>query len=521
MLHGTGAGAVATGLGIANNLILLPLYLLHWSVALYGEWMALYTLVNYLGTFDFGVTAAAVNAATMAYANKDWASFKRIQGTAWAASFALAGVGALIITMLLIFFHLNDWLGLKVMDLHESRLVFAWLSLAVLATIPGRQLSATYIALGEFAKYQWLYNIGVIAGCIATAAALSLRAGPVSLAALNAFTFFLVIATTYGLIRRRSRMLVPRLRDADWATARSLAAPTGQFSIQIVASALTVQGPIVILSRMLGGPAVALFTTTRTISNVVRAVLTLLRAPLRPEFSSAAVQATKDYLRSLFRIAVALDMVVAITIAAGLWTGGIWLIRFWSHGHIPPDPLLLHLLLAFSLLEGFLFMMASVGFATNRFKGVSFGQLAYASVALILAAALVGRFGPSAIPIGAIAPLLVFMLPTALRNASSEVGISVRILFARMFLCFVGAAALAAILASWMIAHRFLPEWILACAVSIGACMVGSLMASTLLLTASDRRMIYDRATQHFHLSFNRAPFTKSTTAPVDRESFN
>ena len=64
LLHGTGAGAVAYGLGITSNLLLLPLYLRFWSVAVYGEWMALYSVVMYLGNLDLGVTAAAINAAT-------------------------------------------------------------------------------------------------------------------------------------------------------------------------------------------------------------------------------------------------------------------------------------------------------------------------------------------------------------------------------------------------------------------------------------------------------------------------
>src|SRR5712691_5693591 len=77
LLHGTGAGVAAYGLGIGSNLILLPLYLRFWSVALYGEWMALYSVVNYLANFDFGVTAAGVNAATTAHARSDWPAFKR------------------------------------------------------------------------------------------------------------------------------------------------------------------------------------------------------------------------------------------------------------------------------------------------------------------------------------------------------------------------------------------------------------------------------------------------------------
>src|SRR6202163_2819854 len=65
LLHGTGAGVVSYGLGIASNLLLLPLYLRFWSVAEYGEWMALYSVVNYLANLDIGVTVAGVNAANM------------------------------------------------------------------------------------------------------------------------------------------------------------------------------------------------------------------------------------------------------------------------------------------------------------------------------------------------------------------------------------------------------------------------------------------------------------------------
>ena len=516
MLHGTGAGAVATGLGIVSNLLLLPLYLHRWTVAVYGEWMALYSVVNYLGTLDFGVTTAAVNAATMAYARKDWPAFKRIQGTAWAASFGIAGVGALVVAAILLFFHVNQWLGLKAMGSRESRLVFGWLSLALLASIPGRQLASIYVALGEFAKYQWLYNAGGVLSCIAIASALLLGARPVLLAAVIAATTLFSIAATYGLIYRRDSRLVPRARDAEWATARSLAAPTGQFGIQIVASALTLQGPVVILSRALGGPAVALFTTTRTVTNVVRGVLTLLRAPLRPEFAAAAAQSTKDSLRSLFRIAVALDTVVAVTLAAGLWSGGIWLIRFWSHGHIPPDPLLLRLLLAFSLLEGFLFMMASVGLATNHLRGFSLGQLLYALVSLILAAALVSRFGPSAIPLGAIPPLLVFMLPAALRNACSEITAPIRTLVVRMFLPFVAIASLSAVLPYWLETLAIAPDWLSACVSAIAACLLACLAVSAVFLTSTDRQTVYDRFAFFFRGNPTESLAVGSTAASLD-----
>jgi O-antigen/teichoic acid export membrane protein len=494
ILHGIGAGAVATALGIASNLLLLPLYLHSWTVAVYGEWMALYSVVNYLSTLDFGVTTAAVNAATMAYARANWPQFKRIQGTAWAASCALSALGALFVAVILAFFHVNRWLGLKTIGPHQSQLVFGYLAVALLIGIPGRQLGATFIALGEYAKYQWIYNAGVVLQSISIGIALLLGARPATLAAVVAIIALSSVGGTYGLIWWRNSRLIPRLRDAEWSTARALAAPTGQFGVQMAATALMVQGPVVILSRVLGGPAVALFTTTRTVVNAVRGVLVLVRAPLRPELAAAATQAAKRSLRSLFRIAVAVDTAMAITLAACLWTGGIWLIRFWSHGHIPPDPLLLHLLLMFSLLEGFLGILSSVGTATNRLSEISIAQLAYALVSLVLAAALMHHLGPSAVPIGAIVPLLVFVLPAAIRNARNEVELRFRYLIVRMLLPFAAVVAFLGIVQSRLLSLHSLPEWVSASIASLATCLIACVVVGTAFITGNDRSRVLSRA---------------------------
>ena len=174
LLHGTAAGVAAYGLGIASNLLLLPLYLRFWSVRVYGEWMALYSVVYYLANLDFGVTVAGMNAATMAYARGDWPAFKRIQGTAWAASLGIAALGiALIALPSLFFFHVERWLHLTALAPREAHLVFCCLAISLLANIPGRQLIGVYIAIGEFAKYQWLYNAFAVATFAATAIVLS------------------------------------------------------------------------------------------------------------------------------------------------------------------------------------------------------------------------------------------------------------------------------------------------------------------------------------------------------------
>ncbi|MDR3573741.1 MAG: hypothetical protein P4L50_07765 [Anaerolineaceae bacterium] len=494
MLHGTGASAVGYGLGIGSNLLLLPLYLHFWTVSVYGEWMALYSVVNYLSNLDFGVTSAAANAATIAYARKDWPEFKRIQGTAWAISLVFAGLGAaLVIGLSLFYFHVNRWLGLTVINERDARLVFYGLSIALLANIPGRQLIAVFISIGKFPTYQWLYNAFALSSVIITAAGLIAGAQPVALALLGAGTTLLMILFAAWFLGRESSSLIPRLRDANWNTAQMLASPTGHFGISMIATALTLQGPVIVLSRALGGPAVALFTTTRTVANVVRGTLALLRGPLGPELSAASAQPDKNTLRSLFRIAVGLDATIAICLTAVLWQGGVWLIRFWSHGHITPDPQLLHLLLIAFIVEGFLQILAVAGWSTNQFQAWSIGQLVSAFVSLTLAVTLLGRFGPSAIPLGFIVPLVVIMTPLSVRNARKEARLGLRFVVVRMLLPFAFLVAFSVAVPAYIDTLKMSPGWLFGSISASIVCAAAALAGTTVFLTQADREMVCDR----------------------------
>jgi O-antigen/teichoic acid export membrane protein len=503
LLHGTGAGVVAYGLGIGSNLILLPLYLRFWSVAVYGEWMALYAIVSYLANLDFGVTVAAVNAATMAHARGDWPAFKRVQGTAWAASLTIAGLGiALVALPSLLFFHVERWLNLRAFSPHEARLVFFCLAISLLANIPGRQLITVYVAIGEFAKYQWLYNAFLFASFTATAVVLITGAGPVRVATVTAgMALFTIILATW-LLRRRDPRLVPSIRAADWQTARALAAPTGQFGLSMLATILTLQAPVILLSRVLGGPAVALFTTTRTVANVIRGTVGLLRAPLRPEIAAVSATRSMDALGRLFRLAVSIEAIIGLSLYAVLWSSGCRLIQFWSHGRISPDPGFLHLMLISVLLEGFLLVMGITGWATNRVKALSLGQLFTAVTSLILAVALVRSFGVSAVPIGTFAPLFLIMAPVAVRDACRGTDLGFRFVVGRLLLPFAAMGLFSAVFPQWLANLDVAPEWLSASVSGLLAAAMAVLIAGGVFLTRNDRQVLRIRVRA---LSFKKA----------------
>jgi O-antigen/teichoic acid export membrane protein len=446
--------------------------------------MALYSAVNYLTNLDFGLTFAAINSATIAYARGDIRTFKRVQGTTWAISLLIAAIGIFAIVALSVaYFHINQWLRLRVMDQSDARIVFCCLAISFIITIPGRQLISVYIAIGEFPRYQWIYNALALFSLAVISIALLLGTPPRTLAIVIVSSGVLSIVISFCLLYRHDPRLIPDLRNADWETARSLAAPTGQVGLAVLATALTLQGPVIILSRALGGPAVALFTTTRTIANVIHGTVLLLRAPLRPELAAASADPSKDSLRRLFRIAVSIETVTSITLAAVLWTVGGWLISVWSHHRIAPDARLLHFMLTLGVLDAFLQVLASTGWATNKIQEVSIGQMISAIASLALAVMLIGRFGPSAVPMAGIALMAVVMAPLAVRNACKETDLPVGFVLTRMLLPF-GLMIVCAAVLPFAVSPILSPVILFACAI---------LVTGWIFLTASDRMAIRKR----------------------------
>lgn len=490
LMHSTGAGMVNYCTNIVTTLFFLPLYLMHWSVGLYGEWMALYSAVIYLGSLDFGLNTASTNAAAMAYARKDWDEYKSIQGTAWLAAIVMSLIGSLIVIVLVAFLNVQHLLNLKQLSLQQANIIFSCLSITYLLSIPGRQIISVYMAAGDYARAQWITNLSSIFSAICVAVSLVTGSTPVRQAMIACTISVLNIVAAYIYIWIRDPFLIPRVRFANWTKARQMAGPTGQFGIFMMAQSLNLLGPVIVISRLMGGPAVALFTSTRTVANVLRSSLSLLRAPLRPEFSAAAARDDKPALQSLFRVAMSVDSIFAIAISAALWNSGLWVIHTWSHGKLTPDPLLLHLLLVYSIIEGFLFMLSSVGSATNRLRGISWGQLIVAFVGLAGAALLCKSWGLSAIPAAALAASVLIFAPIAFINATKVLQMSRSFLLWRIGLPFFGVLVFSVLLPRWIGVLSHLPQWFEAILLFVLALIPAVLVIGYFSLTRGDRQLL-------------------------------
>jgi len=394
--------AVVCGQGIRTlgHLLLVPLFLRYWSVAAYGEWLALASLTQYLSTCDFGMNSAGANRLTQEYARGNLGAYTRYQASALAFYAVVAGGGSLLLAVAVWQLPVARWLGLRAIPADHAAWVAWLLGLQILWGMPVGFLSSLYRTTGRLAWSVWLGNARYVAALALVPVVLGLGGGMPALAGFN----LIPLAATAGFVlwhtSRRWPALWPRLTQARAQALCELMAPSLFFALLTLATALTLQGAVLLVITQLGGAAVAVFVTSRTLTSLIRQVVFTVNNSLWPHLT--AMEATGDYrrLRLIHRLIVVGSTALSIVCAAALWQVGPEVIDVWTGGKLVADVTLLRLLLVQVVLQAPWVASSVLPVASNQPRTVAVAWAVSSVVGLAVAALLIGRYGVAAIPIG-------------------------------------------------------------------------------------------------------------------------
>jgi len=220
----------------------------------------------------------------------------------------------------------------------------------------------------------------------------------------------------------------------------------------VLANALAMQGAVLLVMRRLGGAAVAVFVTSRTLTGLIRQAVFTLNNAIWPQLT--AMEALCDYrrLRVLHQLLALGAGALAVAFAATLWQVGDEVIAFWSAGALVADTGLLRLLLVHVVLQASWVASSLLPVALNRPRTVAAASATANVIGLAVAAVLMGRLGTWAVPVGLIAGEAVacsVLVPrAACRLVQADYGA-----FARRQWVGLAAAATVALPASWLAAQ--------------------------------------------------------------------
>jgi len=458
MLRRVAKAAAATfsaqGITILSNLLLVPIFLRYWSPLVYGEWLALSSLATQLSMVDMGVSIFGVNKLTQTYARGDMREYRLYQSTFLAFYFIVASVGTLLTATMAWTLPLGDWLGLQATPAREWSWVIILLGVQVLWSIPQQFVVSIYRTTGNLAKTQWVMNTQRLLTLALAMLALVLGMGMVHLTIVQLIPGVVIVAWALQDIRRHLPELFPSLSGASFAIFRRMVKPSLLFAVTTLTTPLVFQGSTILVSVALGGVAVAMFATTRTLVNLVRQLIAAINYATWPELTMMEAQDQTKHLARMLCSTVILSIAISAALTAALWFEGDEILRMWTHGRLEPDLVLLHVFLIQTALIVVIQTAGAPATASNRHRNNAIAVLVASVLGIILAALLIKPLGLVGVPLGLLAGEAVAMYHFVVADACRISGIPYGP-FARRLWLGVVVIGLATLGMGWL-AHHYL-----------------------------------------------------------------
>ncbi len=322
-------GYATMALGIARNIVLVPLYLHYISPAEYGAWLATGGTLVQLLVSDFGIGGVLVQRTAAASGAADRERLSVIVGTAWITSVVIAiivsAVSAGISPFLPGLLHLDASVAGKVIDCFL--LSIAANAIAIVATISGSVLRGLQKA-GSAGLIQFLAEVTVI---LTTVVLLYQGFGLYALAwgmvARGVFAALGSVVQAYRVCVRELA-LTPRLQAAE---SRQLMADSTRLFVVSISMKLLTRSDVFFVGAVLGSQAAAVYGITTRGLDTVSMLIGQLTAALVPAmahlYGEGNLARFRELLVKITPVIGALALIGLATAAAvnrdfvSLWVG--------------------------------------------------------------------------------------------------------------------------------------------------------------------------------------------------------
>jgi hypothetical protein len=156
------------GVNLLNQLLIPPLFMSHYGIPQYGEWLTLTATVGYLVTLNFGLQTFANNQVAILYNRDELNEANTLQATALLLLLLII-LGAVVLTLLVFLLPVNHWLGLKTSHLVVATTLYL-LGLQILVKMLYGFLAGTFLVVGVSYRGANWNNAASLAMMLATVA---------------------------------------------------------------------------------------------------------------------------------------------------------------------------------------------------------------------------------------------------------------------------------------------------------------------------------------------------------------
>lgn len=402
------------------QLVQLPFFLHFWSKAVFGEWLIVNAIPNYLSFSNIGFGSVAGNEMTMAEARGDREmALRSFQSTWWLIVIVMCLTGV-VVAALLVLVPVGTLLNVHEIPEHDTRWIIGYLGIAVLVGQLEQLLQSAYRCVGRYPYGSFIKSCMSLGAFAAMLIPVGMGYGPRTTAMVYAAANVAGTVMLIVLVKRDIPWIRYGWEYASLAEIKRLAPPAFAFMGFPMGNALNLQGTLQAVSYAMGPVAVVVFAAARTVSRVALQMVQMINSTFEPEFSKSFAQSNTGLIRTLHRRACQMALILAMGIVTLMILGGPFFLSHWSQGKVPPSRPLLSILLLVVIVYSLWSTSSTIMTATNQHKRLAAVYVSATAVTVLVTWLLARRYGLY----GAAWSLLVsellmtfYVLPSTLRIA--------------------------------------------------------------------------------------------------------
>jgi O-antigen/teichoic acid export membrane protein len=393
LLKNVVANIFGNSTSIAIQLLTVPILLHSWGVPLYGTWLVLTAIPGYLAFTDLGFANVAGNEMTMLVARDNQSAARSVFQSAWVFISVVSIVVTILGCLAAWLLPFEGWFNLEAMGTQDVRMIASLLFVYVLLVLQYGLVFAAFRSTGDYAVGAMYYSsIRLFEACAVVAVA-ALGGRPLYAAiALVTVRSVMMLATVLKLVQARP-WLWYGWEDAQRSIISKLAAPAVAFVAIPLATAMSLQGMVLVVGIILGPVAVVTFSALRTLSRVGLSFMGIVNNAVWPEITTAFGHGNILLVRRLHRISCQSVVWLMLPAVFALAVLGRLLVRFWTHGAVAFNGPLFYTLLGVVAVNSFWYTSSVVLLGASAHERMSLVVLAGSLGSVLLAWVLLQRVG--------------------------------------------------------------------------------------------------------------------------------
>jgi len=335
------------------GLISIPLTAHYLGTERFGLWLALSTLLTWVGIADLGLANSLTNALSTADGKEDREGARRITAN---AVFLVLSLTAIIAILLLVIHSRISWD--KVFNVYSPQAI-AEVDSAVLVCILifSMRLSLS-LPKRIFSGYQetYLYEgwslVSNILAFSTLVIAINLRSSlPVLLAAFFGVASIGDLLAGFHIFFGRYKWLRPNLNDFSWQDVKWLFSAGSWFWIAQISTIAMFQTDLIIVTQLFGAEEVATYGVVLKLFNFIGTIALSFLGPLWPAYSEALARNDIAWIIKTFKRSILVSCLWSLPTGALLSIICPWIVGSWvGEDAIPSYGLILAMFLTSSII---------------------------------------------------------------------------------------------------------------------------------------------------------------------------